>query len=70
MGEPYDSDNYASSDFIIAPSFHKYILSICRVPGTLVSVGETAAKPDQRKTPALVELLFQSRRGIMKHLLH
>lgn len=42
-------------------------MSICCVPGTVLSVGETAAKPDQRRIFALVELLFQGRRWVIKH---
>lgn len=38
------------------------------MPGTVLSVGETAAKPDQRRIFALVELLFQGRRRVIKHI--
>ena len=38
------------------------------MPGTVLSVGETAAKPDQRRIFALVELLFQGRRRVIKYI--
>lgn len=58
MAEPYLSDNDTFNDLIMVGSFDKYLLSTCCVPGTVLSVGETAVEPDQRKILVLVQLLF------------
>lgn len=42
----------------IIPSFNKYILGICCVPGTVLELGHTAVNKTV-KTPVLMELMFK-----------
>lgn len=68
MAQPHHSGTYTSQGLITVHSLKRQVVSICCVPGTVRSVGETAAKPDQGRISALVELLFQGGRRVIKHI--